>query len=1107
MNSPDRIEDLYPLSPLQQGLLFHTLLSPDVYLPQLDLTLIGELDAVALKQAWQQVVQQTPALRTAFQWEKRDQPFQVVYRRVELPWQEQDWRDLTPACQQAQLDQLLQAERQLLDLKSPPLMRLSLIRMAETRYHLLWTQHHLILDGWSAGLVLKDVLACYRGYLAQSPAAQSPAAQSPAAQSPAAQSLNSPIRSRPPYRNYIAWLQQQDRAAAQAFWTERLRGFTEPTLLPIARPIPQAPAWAEQQIALSATTTAALKALAHQHQLTLNTVIQAAFAILLSRYSDCNDICFGATYATRSLPGAEAMIGLLINTLPVRVRVPEAPEAPEASSSSGRLIPWLQQLQGEQAAAMQYDYSSLVEIQSWSEIAPGTPLFESLLVFENYPVDASLLQSDQTLQIAQVRPIEWTTVPLTLLAAATDCLSFKLKFDHHRFPPDAIARLLQHLQVILESMIAQPDGCLSDLPLLTPAEQQQLLIWNQTKADYPQQPLPDLFEAQVERSPDAVAIEYAGSQLTYCELNHRANQLAHYLVDFLKRHSDQPEPVIAIYAERSFDLVISILATLKAGAAYLPLDPDLPTERLAFMLKDAQVAAVIVSPGLPVPEELEQSVQIVRDCQSAGCCKLLADHPNRALSQDSSISVIYTSGSTGVPKGVINTHRGIVNRLAWMQAEYGLNAADRVLQKTPFSFDVSVWEFFWPLLNGACLVLAKPGGHRDSAYLAELVVEQQITTLHFVPSMLQVFLDELQLSPALRRVFCSGEALPVPLAERFYRRCSADLHNLYGPTEAAIDVTYFPVPRVPLAQAAASVPIGRPIHNMQIQILDRHLRPVPIGVPGELHIGGVGLARGYMNRPDLTAERFIPGLRSRPELGQISIYKTGDRARYLADGSLEFLGRLDDQIKLRGFRIELGEVAAALMRYPAVQAAAVQAAAVQDTELAGLVAYVVTIAAPDGDLDLKSELTQFLQAKLPDYMIPAAFVFLDALPLLANGKLNRRALPASTLSARQVILPRNPIEEIVAAIWREVLRLETLSVEDRFFELGGNSLLATQANSRLRRAFQLDLPLRMLFEQPTVAALSERIALMQQALRQETLRQETLRQESPLASGRKEIEL
>ncbi|HEY0602079.1 MAG TPA: amino acid adenylation domain-containing protein, partial [Herpetosiphonaceae bacterium] len=579
------------------------------------------------------------------------------------------------------------------------------------------------------------------------------------------------------------------------------------------------------------------------------------------------------------------------------------------------------------------------------------------------------------------------------------------------------------------------------------------------------------------------------------ELNARANQLAHHL-----RSLDVgAETRVAVSMERSLELVIALVGVLKAGGAYVPVDPGYPADRIQFMLDDAAAPVLLTQQHLEslLPPHSAHVLRLDADWST------IAQQPtsNPALITDATnlAYMIYTSGSTGQPKGAMNTHVAIVNRLLWMQEAFGLTASDRVLQKTPFSFDVSVWEFFWPLLIGATLVVAKPGGHQDSAYLVDLIAREQITTLHFVPSMLQVFLDEPQLDrcQSLWRVICSGEALPLALQERFFARLQAELHNLYGPTEAAVDVTWWPC----LPDAALhTVPIGRPIANTQIYILDQHLRPVPVGVPGELHIGGVQLARGYLDRPVLTAERFIPDPFS--DQPNARLYRTGDLARFLPDGAIEYLGRLDFQVKVRGFRIELGEIESALLQHPAIHEAVVVAR--QDTADTQLVAYVVAEQENKGTkeqtdaqnqewrtqnlgveengsrvLVLGSALREFLAQRLPEHMIPSVFVPLDALPLSPNGKLDRKALPAPDAAHRastaEYIAPRTPLEAELARIWAEVLGLEQVGVHDNFFDLGGHSLKAIQVLSRIRDSLQVDVSLHRLFQSPIIADLARSI--------------------------------
>lgn len=648
MNSKKQIEDIYPLSPMQQGILYHALLenseeNSSVYVPQIVLTLTGLTDIAAFKAAWQQVIQNHPILRTAFQWEQRDQPFQVVYRQVELPWQEQDWRSLPGA--QRNLDAFLERDRQQgFDLKTAPLMRLTLIQTNDTDYYLIWTQHHLILDGWSAGLVLKHVFESYH------------------------QRFSPPSR---PYRDYIAWLQTQDTSAAQAFWQTRLQGFTTPTVvsMPLSAQTSTMPRWNEQQLVLTAATTAALKSIAQQHHFTLNTLMQGAFGLLLSYYSNETDVVFGATVAGRpaALPDSESMVGLFINTLPVRLQIPMQED----------LILWLQQVQMQQSEALQYDYTPLLDIQGWSDIPRGTPLFENILVFENYPIDPALLQSQAGLRLTEVRSVEWTSFPLTLLVSAAEQIALKLKFDQQRFEPTTITRLLNHLATLLNAIAANPHQQIVDLPFLTSAEQQQLYQWNKTLASYPQTGIHELFEAQCERTPDAIALVFEQQHLTYAQLNIRANQLAHYL----RSVSIEPETSVGIYLDRSLEMAIAILAVLKVGAAYVPLDPTYPIERLKFTLTDSQTKLILSHSNLASQIDSNIASLIHLDSVWDEVISFPTTNPNLPTLPDQSLYIIYTSGSTGQPKGVINTHQGLANRLNWMQQEYCLTSDDRVLQK------------------------------------------------------------------------------------------------------------------------------------------------------------------------------------------------------------------------------------------------------------------------------------------------------------------------------------------------------------------------------------------------------------------------------------------
>ncbi len=646
-------------------------------------------------------------------------------------------------------------------------------------------------------------------------------------------------------------------------------------------------------------------------------------------------------------------------------------------------------------------------------------------------------------------------------------LAGRFSYSTDLFDDATITRMMEHFRILLESAAADPNIAISRLPMLGEEERHRLLVeWNDTRVEYPRDaPLHQLIEAQVEKTPDAVALVYESEQLSYRELNSRANQLARYL----RKNGVGPDVLVGVCADRSIQLVVALLASMKAGGAYVPLDPEYPKGRLETMLADANPAVVLTQSHLleRLPAGTKNVFCLDRDWSSLQ--NESTENLAAAVGGKNLAYAIYTSGSTGRPKGVPNVHEGIVNRLLWMQEMYQLTGKDRVLQKTPFSFDVSVWEFFWPLLTGATLVVARPGGHRDPAYLVNIIAEQGITTLHFVPSMLSIFLETVGLERcgSVRQVFASGEALPFELQQRFFERMDAELHNLYGPTEAAVDVTYW---QCRPESDRSIVPIGRPVANTQIYILDSSLEPTPIGVPGELHIGGIQLARGYLNRPELTAERFIRDPFS-PEPGA-RLYKTGDLARFLPSGDIEYLGRTDFQVKLRGLRIELGEIEAVLGSCEGV----LQAVVVVREDHPGdkrLVAYL--IAAPGRKLEADS-LRRQLKDRLPEYMVPSRFICVQKFPMTTSGKVDRKALPAPPLEQRDEtsrVAPRNDIESTVASLFANVLGLPAVGVTDNFFDLGGHSLLAGRLLAQIHEATGREIPLSAMFRGATVESLAK----------------------------------
>ncbi|WP_433258995.1 amino acid adenylation domain-containing protein [Streptosporangium sp. CA-135522] len=990
---PD-LQDAWPLAPLQRGLFFHSLLAVDVYTAQLVLDLTGPLDAARLRTAAERLVARHPNLRASFQ--LREEPVQLVHRRVEVPWREVVTADP---------DGVAAEERaRRFDLAAPPLLRFALVRLAPDRHRLILTNHHILLDGWSTPLLAAELFALYEG------------AEPPAA---------------PPYKGYLAWLARQDRAAAAEAWDRALDGLDDPTLL-----APHAPADPVQPARVTAELddgpSRALTTLARAHSTTLNTVMQAAFGLLLAQLTGRDDVVFGGTVSGRpaELPGVERMVGLFINTLPVRVRL-------RPDESAGDL---LRRLRDEQAELLAHHHLGLTEIGHGA-------LFDTLLVMENYPLDARTAIGDLRLTSADVA--DATHYPITLLVIPGERLRLRLQYRPDVFTEADAREILKRFQRLLAALAAAPDAPVRELDGLSRDERELLLRgWNDTATAVPGTTLAGLFEAQVARTPDATALVFEGAELSYAAFNARANRLARLLAE----RGVGPERVVALALPRSPDLLVAMYAVVKAGGAYLPVDPDLPAERIASMLADARPVLVVDPDWLA----------------GADASTYPADDLGVRLAPENPAYVIYTSGSTGRPKGVVVSHGSIVNRLLWAQSEYGLRADDRVLQKTPAGFDVSVWEFFWPLQTGATLVLARPGGHRDPAYLAELIDAERVTTVHFVPSMLAAFLAGDPAPASIRRIICSGEALPSELADQAVARLGVPVHNLYGPTEAAVDVTFWE--HRPQSDAA-SVPIGRPVWNTRLHVLDGFLRPVPVGVAGELYVAGVQLARGYAGRAALTAERFVAD-----PFGGVGgrMYRTGDVARWRADGVVEFLGRVDAQVKVRGFRIEPGEVEGVLVRCPGVGAVAVVVREDRPGDRR-LVAYAVPAAGAGGaDAIDPGEVRRFAAERLPEYMVPSAVVVLDALPVTRNGKLDRAALPVPEVvtSGRA---PRTPVEEILCGAFAEVLGADRVGIDEGFFDLGGDSLLATRLVSRVRSVLSVELPVRAVFEAPSVAALAVRV--------------------------------
>lgn len=1047
MNAPvsekaQNVEAVYPLTPLQQGMIFHSLFAPGsgVYVERVNCRFKGKLDVAAFQRACQQIVDRHGVLRTAFVGESQGELKQVVLKRVKLPFETLDWRELSPAQQQSRLEELQETERtQGFKLARAPLMHIHLVRLEEEVYHLLWSHHHLLLDGWSVPLLMREVFSGYEAFrLGVSPDWPN-------------------VR---PFRDYISWLEQQDIEAARIYWQGLLHGVSGATRIRVspARGNGRGPV-GERRVRLTPEQSQQVRRTAQAEQVTVNTLVHGAWALLLARLSGERNVLYGMTVSGRpaELSGINEMVGLFINSLPVRVEV-------EWDRTSGA---WLRQLQEQQVESRQFEYSPLQEVQKWAGIGGGERLFESLVVFENYPMETLLEDQRGSLKIDNVQLTEQTNYPLTIVAELRERLVIRLKYDTALYNEETIDRMLDQMARIIEQMSAGTGRKLSDITLLTGAEREQILAkWNATTVAYPQHlHIHELIATQAARQPQAVALVYDSQHLTYQELNRRANQLANYLIALRVG----PEIRVGVLLERSLEMVVSLLAVLKAGGAYVPLDPGYPPERLRYMIEDAAVAVLLTQAEIAEQAKVSGArlVDLGAEWEVVAACD--ETEPEVMVSAEMLAYVIYTSGSTGMPKGAMNTHAGILNRLLWMQEVYRLTGADRVLQKTPFSFDVSVWEFFWPLLAGAQLVLAKPGGHQDSSYLTEIIRERGITVLHFVPSMLRVFIEEsgVEQCQSIRQIISSGEALDASLQERVQQRLPhAELDNLYGPTEAAIDVTRW---RCVAGDERAIVPIGHPIANVQMYVLDERMEPVPVGMLGELYIGGVNVGRGYLGRADLTAERYVP--QPHGTRGGERLYRTGDAGRYLSDGSIEYVGRVDQQVKVRGNRIELGEIEAGLASHSGVREAVVRVVERSGSE-GDLVGYIVKQASSSATIE---ELREHLRVTLPEYMIPALFVELKEIPLTPNGKVDRRRLPEPGTArpdlAQAFVVPRTENEKLLADIWSRILRLERVGVHDNFFALGGDSIRSIQVRSLAQKS-GLHFSLPQLFQAPTVYALA-----------------------------------
>ncbi|WP_226457785.1 non-ribosomal peptide synthetase, partial [Pseudomonas sp. AF03-9] len=991
------------------------------------LRLKGRLDTAALQRSFDTLVARHESLRTHVQ-QDGERAVQVIaaHAEVEISCRDVDEGDVLALVEATIAEPF--------DLQCGPLMRVNLLRLAEDEHVLVLVQHHIVSDGGSMQVMVDELVQLYAAYSR-------------------GQDLQLPELALQ-YADYASWqrdwMDAGEKHRQLDYWRERLGGEQPVLELPLdhGRPTLQSHRGASLDISVPPRLLAALRQVAQREEVTLFMLLLASFQTLLHRYSGQSDIRVGVPIANRNREETERLIGFFVNTQVLKADI-------DGQLTVSQLLQQVKQRALEAQAHQDLPFEQLVEALHPERNLSFNPLFQ---VMFNHQTETS--EPAQQLPGLHVSGLEWQTrtaqFDLSLSTQeSSDALLASLIYASDLFDAATPARMARHWLNLLEGMAGDGQQRIGQLPLLDALEQQSVVHdWNATAQVYPlQRGVHQLIEEQAARTPDAPALAFAEIRLSYAELSRRANRLAHRLISA----GVGPDVLVGVAVERSIEMVVGLLAILKAGGAYVPLDPEYPRERLAYMLEDSGVTLLLtqahVLEQLPIPAGLHSVVLGESWFEGYG-----EHNPGIAIDPENLAYVIYTSGSTGQPKGAGNRHSALTNRLCWMQQAYGLDARDTVLQKTPFSFDVSVWEFFWPLMTGARLVVAAPGDHRDPARLVSLINAEQVTTLHFVPSMLQAFLQDPAVSTchSLQRIVCSGEALPVDAQQQVFAKLpQAGLYNLYGPTEAAIDVTHWTC----TDEGSDTVPIGEPIANLRSHVLDAQLLPVPVGVAGELYLGGEGLARSYHRRPALTAERFVPC----PFQRGARLYRTGDRVRQRADGVIEYLGRLDHQVKLRGLRIELGEIEARLLEHPLVREATVL---VVDSKQ--LVGYVVLHAA---DAEWRAHVSAHLARHLPDYMVPAQWVVLEQMPLSPNGKLDRKALPKPDAHGRggEFAAPQTALQQQIASIWAEVLEVERVGLHDNFFELGGHSLLVLMLKERINRLCGAVLAVNQLMLNPTVA--------------------------------------
>ncbi|QKG83776.1 amino acid adenylation domain-containing protein [Kroppenstedtia pulmonis] len=1039
------LEDIYELTPIQHGFLFHFLYNPGsgVYIEHMSFTFKGDFDRVAFRRAWENVMQRHPILRTSFHAQEIEKPVQAVHRKVELPLDEWDWTTLSSDEQERRYRAFLQEDRARdFDFTKPPLMRLTLIQMNEDTVRFAWRFPHLVMDGWSFGLALSEFFVGYKAYRrGESP--DMPPARA--------------------YRDYVSWWKRQNVSETEAFWREALQDFEPPDPLDLGEgDVIEDGATHHWEQITNEEIADQLKQVAREGKLTMNTIVQAAWAIVLGRYLGVDDVVAGSTIAHQPSDlldvTSEAMMGPMIVTLPVRAKL----------NPDDELLSWLQQFQVQQAAIRTHSNASLVQIQQWSDAPQSSRLFESTVTFENVPLPSHNLQGEG-LELLDVVYDGRPHYPLTLIILPGDELPLRMVYDRRRFNHAAVRRILGNLQAVLRRIADNPRQHLRDLEVLTEGEHQQLVEgWQPVVPQPADRCLHQIFSEQAARTPDAIALTFEGESLTYGELDRVSNRLARSL----QKRGVGPDTPVGLCVERSMYTIVGIIGILKAGAPYVPLDPVAPQERLSYIAEDSGSQMVVTESALLDKVESFKGEVLCLDKDREEWEKESAEQVTSRVTPGDLAYVMYTSGSTGRPKGTLVTHGNIVRLISGVSKIYSFSDKDVWTLFHTYAFDVSVGEIWGALLNGGKLVIVPYWLSRSPDAFYDLLHREKVTVLTQTPSAFEQLIAYEEETPvkkelALRYVLFIGERLDMESLKPWIRRHGdtyPQLINTYGPTETSVYVTHRRITAKDLSKNKSF--IGYPLPDLKIYLLDKQLRPVPIGAMGEICVAGPAVAKGYLNRPQQTNERFVPDPFSKDPGARI--YRTGDLGRFGMDGDLEFCGRADDQVKIRGYRVELGEIEMLLRAHSGVNVATVM----MREDVAGdkrLVAYLV----PSENPVSITELRGYLREKLPEYMVPSAFVEMEKMPLTANGKLDRRALPRpeGVTDETGYVAPRTETEKVLTEILADILSVEKVGIQDNLLDRGLHSLMAIRVIKRIHEKLKVDIPLRALFESPTVEAL------------------------------------